>query len=356
MKINSKLLLAVISLLCLVGCGKKEKTISNYTFMTDVFTSTGEYTGSVYKGMPSGKGNFISDENIAKPFECSGIWQYGKLNGYGYIKYQDGTCYTGNFVDNVLNDEITVTKEDGSYYRCSYDKGTPFGTIFYYDAEGSLIKRDWYYEGTAIKELVDIAEKVEYDNLLKDVYSHVNSVIGIKGMVVAVEQDNKSVSFTIHDKNDNEYVMMYDNTELDKNRQGIIPLFSEGEEITAYGIYLGVGNDRTPKIRGIYAFSVGDVTKDNLITSFNYKDICRNPFYYLHEKVSKKGKVVSSVYSKQHYYSKFVTGSNEIYYIMSNEKPDSEEEIIISGKYYGSYKEPAGLEYMNYPLISVENE
>lgn len=357
---NSNILMCILFLTLLTGCnGVKEKEISNYTFVTDAFSCIGTYQGAVYKGNPSGTGTFTTQNSPKGEFSCSGNWSYGKLDGEGTIRYSDGTTVEGVFVENELTGEVTVTSPDKSYAVSNYEDGIPYGVIYYYDSKGSLIGRDWYYDGVPIKTLIEDARTPEYEELKVNIYSYVNDIFKVEGKVKEIEETDSSITIKVMTEQRDIYIIKYGNTDMNLVKQCISPEFSVNDPVVFYGRYDGVGKIGIPQMIGILGYNPQTYVDDNLIDSdYAYEDIRNHPYFYGWEPCLVSGRLVSSVQDKNYYYSLLVNPKNEIYYIRSSYELNEEDFIQITGTYFGSYKvigsEADG--YESFPLILLDED
>lgn len=346
----------LLLIILLTGCSKiKEKTISNYTFSTNEYACVGIYEGQTFKGIPHGYGVFKTSEAPDGAFSCSGKWEYGKLNGKGIINYENGVVMKGQLVDNLFDGKVISVLPDGSYYESNYDKGVAYGVIYYYDDKGSLIDKDWYYDGVPINSLIEYVVDPTYSDLKNKLYSYINDIVKVEGIVTEVEEKESSVILHI-ENNNNIYYVSYDNVDFNKLKQCIAPQISINDNVSFYGYYDGVGTIGVPQFKGIVGYINGEFENNDL--SYNYDDLKANPYYYAWEKCDLIGDVSYISKKNNNYYYLLIDSDDNKYYLRTSYKLQNinKKDLMISGIYYGCYKilnVETGA-YDSYPLVFIE--
>jgi hypothetical protein len=129
---------------------------STKNYVKDYDYGGGKYTGDWSNGQPHGTGVLTWEDDS---WMHGPNWKNGVYNGYGNIKYHDGSMYQGNIIDNIPNGKGKIIFKSGSVYDGDWVKGEFTGKgklhiVFddgnFYDYEGECFNSSPHGEGEMI--------------------------------------------------------------------------------------------------------------------------------------------------------------------------------------------------------------
>lgn len=264
---------------------KKEKTsvatqtLKRYGVTLNSVWYEGQYEGDVVNKDAFGKGKFSYGDKDSG-FKVEGRWYKGVLIGDAKYTYPSGNYDIVHSVD-----------------------GTVYGKVQSYNSVGEPIGQSWYYKNADIKKSLDLARKVNYEDIQADAAMYPDAIYTGTGKVVTLERNGAWVDMLIEGKDGNRYWCVYQENLSDEMNAGILAKVEEGDEVVFYGQFDGVekweyGKDRTKLVR-LYTVMLGtaDSDMDSLLSlNLTYDALIQNPYLFVGEKKEVQGKIVSKQY------------------------------------------------------------
>ena len=273
-------------------------------------------------------------------FSITGNWseEEDAFDGKCIISYEDGTTQSVKYKNGLVYKNVTTTYPDGTYQIFSVNDGKPCKKIKTYSKNNTLTSLDWFHRCKLVTELTDTAISVDYEELLENPYDYVELPIKVSGTVTDIYEGASNGYMKIKDSKNNLYLFYYPNASISSFTSSNIENVLVGDSIEIYGFYDTL-NDYEENPLSLYehslGYEMGSESLDELITdadflasiksyseindpdlekvfpifdafywktnetdinpvklTFNYKEICKYPYYYKDEKLSITGKVV----------------------------------------------------------------
>lgn len=324
-----------------------------YTFWLNNIMYTGIYTGEIEVGKPNGQGTFTSDKKSPYLFTYNGEFEQGLFNGQGEIIYENGDSLKGRFLDGVPTGKMNLEHPDGDYAVIYYGSGIPCRVITEYSKDGTLIKKDFFYDGHTLSDWKKGAIKTDYRELYQNAQEYLGELFEIDCTVVYVYEDQSTCKFQVKDDEENIYWGEYQNTVYQTFSQSIMPTLKKGDKLKLYGFFIGVRpyswaddkqmNNSYPKLIPLTA-EVSDMKLDYGEPSKDYEEVLRFPYHYYNIYDVLEITVNNFFYAANKYYICGTDDEGHIYYchikISENvDNPIPGDKVRVSGFYRGLYKE-----------------
>lgn len=267
-------------------------------------TFKGKFFGKIDERYLTGKGRIQLVWNKQRIKEISGKFKEGKLSGKVKLTYFNGDTQTVNVEKGYFNGTSDIFYEAGGYAHFTYDRGIPVGKKTVFNDDGDIIGQDWFYDGELLSELIDEASELSYDEYFRYNSKIVGDVVCLKGVIEDIFFDSEFCTLKLDSEAGGYLYIKYRTGRYDRKYSTMVPELSEGEEVQVYGIYNGIktngyileeGEDgySYPEITAFYI--EGEQKKINIFayppSSYNYEEICDNPYYYTYMPISMEGNI-----------------------------------------------------------------
>ena len=167
-------------------------------------------------------------------------WTNGAPEGPVVISHNDGKTVEAMYESGVMNGVVTEYSSDGSYrvYNCS--SGMPTGLITTYSSSGECLGYDYFYQGESVRDLIKDARNLPYRELVNSEVCA--SPVIVQGTVLA-QLESEDTSYTLITDSDNCcYIVSFFNHGVSTYNQAIVPNLRIGQDVTAYGYYVGLNS------------------------------------------------------------------------------------------------------------------
>ena len=192
---------------------------------------TGVYSGETRGELPSGTGQFVSDDGN---LTCSGEWLKGNLNGTATISYSDGSVITGSFSDGIEEGLFRKTINESSWEDTFFSEGYVCGNRCLYE-DGKQANRELFVNGIPLNDFRKEAVKLSAQVL--DEKSYLDHCIYVEGEVAYVGRDEENCYCRIEDDVLGFVFFRYTDTTGSGSKQAILPNMENGDKVRIYGFY-----------------------------------------------------------------------------------------------------------------------
>lgn len=232
----------------------KAESTKNERELSITLTLFGETYSGIYKGtaslsLPSGNGEFISEDG---GLTCSGMWRKGKLNGAAAITYSDGTTVSGWYTNGIEDGLFRRTLNDQTREDTFYADGYVCGNKCTYD-NGELAHKELIVNGSPLEEFKNNSIKLTAE-VLED-KSYLDHCVYLEGEVAYIGRDEEKCYCRIEDTVLGSVYFEYMDTTGAGVKQSILPNMEVGDKVRVFGYYASFKDDYVVSDTEGYGFS-----------------------------------------------------------------------------------------------------
>ena len=160
----------------------------------------GSFDSGISEGKAEGEGVFTCAAE-SEVLSVAGTFEKGDANGDVTVRFADGSSKRGEMKEGFWNGEVITRSEETILSREYYRNGIQEGYAVYYDDGGKPERREWYYRGRPLSDLMEETEQTTKSRICGDPAAFLGGLVRLEGKVKSVNFEEENTCLELEDEN-----------------------------------------------------------------------------------------------------------------------------------------------------------